>query len=155
MEQIPANAQNHKIDSLYAVLKTEKEDTNKVNTLNVLSEKLWRAGVVQKSDSLANNALALSEKLNFQKGRAKAFDYISNIYPVPNNGHFAITFTGLGYQSITIYDETGKKISTQLLDEKNVNISLNINLSMYPSGIYFAQILTSHGIENKKILIQK
>ncbi len=40
-----AFTQTTEIDSLLTVLKTAKEDTNKVNTLNQLSEKAgWRVG---------------------------------------------------------------------------------------------------------------
>src|SRR5450755_3746426 len=68
------NAQvNKNIDSLFSVLRTAREDTSKVNTLNFLSRQL-RA---ERSDYLqakkyAEDALALSEKLSFKKGIANA-----------------------------------------------------------------------------------
>ncbi len=55
-------AQNHVIDSLRNVLKTEKDDTNKVNTLNVLSEKLWQTGKYDTSIICAKSEQALAEQ---------------------------------------------------------------------------------------------
>ena len=54
---IPAlSAQSHIIDSLKQALKTEKEDTVKVNTLNRLSDKFFRIGLYDTSEAYANGA---------------------------------------------------------------------------------------------------
>ncbi len=60
------------IDSLKKVLLTQKEDTNKVNTLNKLSDSLS----YQDTDSAFNYAikgLSLSRKLNYLKGEAESY----------------------------------------------------------------------------------
>ncbi len=61
-----------KIDSLKKVLQTQKEDSNKVNTLNELSELL----VEDRSASMkyAKDALILSKEINFKNGEGIA-DY--------------------------------------------------------------------------------
>ena len=56
-------AQNHAIDSLRSILKTEKEDTNKLKTLNRLCEKLWRIGNYDSSMADAAQAQVLAEKI--------------------------------------------------------------------------------------------
>ncbi len=78
-----------------------------------------------------------------------------SIYPMPSNGHFAIAFTGGGYQLVTIYNETGAKVFSKELNESNTNSTLSIDLSAYADGIYFAQVITKHGPVNKKIVIQR
>ncbi len=56
-------AQNRVIDSLRGVLKTEQDDTNKINTLNTLGELLWRTGSYDSSMANATKALGLEEKI--------------------------------------------------------------------------------------------
>jgi len=70
------SAQSHVIDSLKHVLQTPKEDTNKVNTLNLLSEKLWRTGKYDTSVICANSAQTLAAKIGFEKGIATAYTNI-------------------------------------------------------------------------------
>jgi uncharacterized repeat protein (TIGR03803 family) len=78
-----------------------------------------------------------------------------SIYPLPNNGHFAVSMNGTGYKYITIYDEMGKVVFTQPLQDESANSTLNVNMSNYADGIYFAQIITNGGTINKKVIIQK
>ena len=79
------------IDSLKKVLLTEKEDTNKVNTLNairdILSEKDYEKLAIQNNKNpdaellqISNQALHLAQKLNFKKGEEKAFKGIADYY---------------------------------------------------------------------------
>ncbi len=71
--------QGHTMDSLQNVLKTEKEDTNKVNTLNALSVLLQYA----KPDSaiiIAQQAYALATKLGWIKGNVLACKNIGVAY---------------------------------------------------------------------------
>ncbi|MBI3500157.1 MAG: tetratricopeptide repeat protein [Bacteroidetes bacterium] len=58
-----SHAQNARIDSLLSLLKKDKEDTNKVNHLNALSEQLWRQGDYQPALQYANEAITLNEKV--------------------------------------------------------------------------------------------
>src|ERR1700678_3178923 len=60
-----------KIDSLEAVLKIAKEDTNKVNTLNNLAGRL-RDINPDTSIILSSQALQLAEKIKWQFGIANA-----------------------------------------------------------------------------------
>lgn len=64
------------VDSLLAVLKTAKEDTNKVNTLFTLSEYCAEEDILQYAEA----ALRLSEKLNYKKGIANSLGNIGFAY---------------------------------------------------------------------------
>ncbi len=77
------------------------------------------------------------------------------IYPMPTNGRFTMAMAGDGYQLINIYDEAGSKIYSSELSDRHSNGSMAIDLSAYANGIYFAQVITTHGTINKKIVIQK
>jgi two-component system, NarL family, sensor histidine kinase UhpB len=61
-----------KIDSLFAILKTPKEDTGKVNTLNALANEFANNNP-DTAIYFANEALALSTKLNYKMGIADAY----------------------------------------------------------------------------------
>jgi len=66
-------------DSLKKILQAQKEDTNKVNTLNGLSRNL----VTRDPESAlqyANNALLLAEKIDFREGKGKTLSLIASIY---------------------------------------------------------------------------
>jgi two-component system sensor histidine kinase UhpB len=73
---IPVFSQTNTIDSLLKVLQTEKEDTNKVNTLN----QVCRFYILKVETGMgflyANKELSLSEKLNFSTGKANSFNYL-------------------------------------------------------------------------------
>lgn len=69
-------SQNAKIDSLRNVLKTAKEDTNKVKTLNTLSSVYSRMSNYYTSQKYAEEALSLSKKINFKIGEAKSHSLI-------------------------------------------------------------------------------
>jgi len=64
-------AQKKVIDSLLTVLETQKEDTNKVNTLNKLSFSLWS---INPDDGIkfGQQAILLAHKLNWKKGEIDA-----------------------------------------------------------------------------------
>src|SRR3954452_21163412 len=65
------------IDSLKKVLLTEKEDTNKVNTLNELSYQLRSDKNTVTILKILKQNLALAKKMNFQKGQADCIFIIS------------------------------------------------------------------------------
>ena len=73
-------AQNKQIDSLLSILKTAKEDTGKVNLLNMLSQHLWRAAEYSRAIEYAADALSLGEKLRFNPGIANAYYNIGVTY---------------------------------------------------------------------------
>ncbi len=73
-------AQNKQIDSLQNILKNNKEDTTKVNALNLLSIQCWQTGNYTKGLGYANSALTLAKTIKaWPKGIAVAFDNIGII----------------------------------------------------------------------------
>ncbi len=65
-----------KMDSLNALLKTTKEDTNKVNILYQLSEECDEEDILK----YAELSLKLAEKLNYKKGVASSLHSIGRVY---------------------------------------------------------------------------
>jgi tetratricopeptide (TPR) repeat protein len=78
-------AQDKKLDSLLTVLRSAKEGTNKVTTLNVLSESLWRTANSPQGMKYAEEALVLAKKLNFDRGIIDAYENIGSHYEYQGN----------------------------------------------------------------------
>jgi len=104
-----ANGQNKTVDSLKRVLQSQKEDTNKVNTLNAISTVLTDSVKYNEALKYANEALGLSEKINFKSGQAKTYKIIASIYE----------FRGDYVTSRNNY-LLGKKIYEELKDKSRV-----------------------------------
>jgi serine phosphatase RsbU (regulator of sigma subunit) len=106
-------AQQHVIDSLCNVLKTEIDDTNKVNTLNQLSSRLWNESNYDSAGSYASAAQTLSEKLGFKKGLAIAFR------------NFGMISYGYGsYPKALEYSLKALEIDKDINDKKDIAIIL-------------------------------
>ncbi|HYV90319.1 MAG TPA: tetratricopeptide repeat protein [Chitinophagales bacterium] len=71
---------NKAIDSLMNVLKTAKEDTNKVKTLNALGLKYWHKGNYAEAIKNYLDGLKLSEEIGYKVGMARAYNNIGIIY---------------------------------------------------------------------------
>ncbi len=120
------NSQNVQIDSMRNLLKTQQEDTNKVNTLVLISDKTWRDGNYDQAKKDAQEAYSLSEKLNFAKGKADAYNDLGNIctnqgnYPEALKNHFAAL-----------------KIRDSINDKKGIGTSYNNigNIYMYQGNL--------------------
>ncbi len=67
-------AQQSQVDSLKAVLKTEKEDTSKINTLNELCSTLSNMGDYSRAYLLEENVLQLAKQLDYKKGLCKTYE---------------------------------------------------------------------------------
>jgi hypothetical protein len=69
--------QQNKIDSLEKVLKTEKEDTNKVKTLLLLGD-AFQTSDPSKALNCGNQCLQLARRLNYKKGKISSLTVIGN-----------------------------------------------------------------------------
>ncbi|MGP8214027.1 MAG: tetratricopeptide repeat protein [Bacteroidia bacterium] len=100
------------IDSLRNLLKTEKNDTNKVNTLNVLSGKFEDISSYDSSIICANNALTLANSLPPGKGTLRgigsALRTLGIIYYSQSNYPKALEYD---FKALTIDQEIGDKRS--------------------------------------------
>lgn len=140
-------AQQKQIDSLFIILKTAKEDTNKVHTLNNLSNKLWQIGDFNQAKKQADVAISLSQKLNFKKGTAKALNVIAIIYEDQND-----------YSSALTNYNAALKINLEIVDKKGIatsygNIALIYRyLGNYPETLknYFASLKIWEEINDKE-----
>lgn len=99
-------SQNKQIDSLHQVLKTAKEDTNKVNALNQLSRQLCLQGYDDSALVVSASAKTLAEKIKFKKGIAQSYNAMAMAY----NDLGDITKAIKQYtNALKIYEETGNK----------------------------------------------
>lgn len=94
-----------KIDSLFQVLRTSKQDTNKVLLLYELSREFFNNDIVG-SEKYANRALFLSEKLGYKRGIALSYTNLGII-----NYYKAIYGVALSYheRSLELMSEIGDK----------------------------------------------
>ena len=82
-------AQNPKLDSLLSILKTQKDDTNKVKTFGSLCG-MYRNTDLEKSILFGKKGIELAEKINYDKGRAICYLNISSAYMFLNKLDSAI-----------------------------------------------------------------
>jgi tetratricopeptide (TPR) repeat protein len=131
-------SQNTKIDSLRNVLKTEQEDSNKVNTLNSVSDLTWRSGNYTQAKKDAEGAFSLSEKIKYLKGEANAYNNLGNIctnqsiYPEALKNHFEAL-----------------KIRENIQDKKGIAASCNNigNIYMYQGNYADALAIQQKGLK--------
>ena len=71
-----------RIDSLINLLKTQGEDSNKVNTLNALSRQVAAGKNITDAQKYAEEALSLAEKTGFKKGISNAHISMGNVFQV-------------------------------------------------------------------------
>jgi len=110
-----------KIDSLNRVLKTEKEDTNKINTLNALAFELQQASNFSNSLANANSAMALAKTLSFQKGVGDAYNNLGVVYW--NQGNYTE-----GLKSLSAALKIGQDINNDMIIAKSYTATGNIYL---------------------------
>ncbi len=101
-----SSAQTHTIDSLLTVLQTEKEDTNKVNNLNMLTSKLLKISKYDTSLICANTTKELAEKIGFKRGLASALLNIGVAYDYMGKYPTAMEYE---FKALAIAKEIGDK----------------------------------------------
>jgi serine phosphatase RsbU (regulator of sigma subunit)/tetratricopeptide (TPR) repeat protein len=101
--------QNHAIDSLKEVLKREKDDTSKINTLNLLSSSLLRLDKIDTSLFCADDAQKLAEKYGYKKGLATAWDNKAYYYWFKGNYPAALEYSS---KALAQNQQIGNKAGT-------------------------------------------
>ncbi|HEY0031337.1 MAG TPA: tetratricopeptide repeat protein, partial [Bacteroidia bacterium] len=71
---------DNKLDSLINYVKTAEQDTNKANALISICRSMSGVGEYMEAKKYADEALKLSQKLNYKKGQAKAYNQIGNVH---------------------------------------------------------------------------
>ena len=97
-----ASTQDNAIDSLRKVLQIQKEDTNKVFTLNALSGKLGYYGDVADALQYANEALFLAKKLDHKAAIARSYAALSSVNT--NAGNYPEAHKNL-YSALNLFEE--------------------------------------------------
>jgi tetratricopeptide (TPR) repeat protein len=98
--------QNHVTDSLVNALKTQKEDTGRVNTLIMLASKLQAGGVYDSSLAYSQKAIKLAGQLGYKKGLADANIEKGTIYDEQGDYSHALESYNT---ALSIYREIGNK----------------------------------------------
>lgn len=111
-------------DSLKLLLKTT-EDTNKINILNKLGN-YYSERDEKQSNKYSMQAILLSEKLNFQKGKALAYNNIGIVCDIRGDYDSALYF----------YNSALKIAKTIGIPELNANVNSNIGLVYWNQGEY-------------------
>lgn len=75
------------------------------------------------------------------------------VYPNPSKGQMNVVLGGDGYSLIKVYDVFGREAYSQLLDEKQSDLQLEVDVSNLSNGIYFMQIMNKKGNISKTIII--
>ena len=74
-----------KIDSLLIELQKAKEDTNKVNIINKISDEYDAIGEFAKEFNYGVEGLAIAKKIDYRKGAANCFINIGNAFWYQSN----------------------------------------------------------------------
>jgi len=111
--------QNPVVDSLKNLLKTEHNDTNKVITLNAISNNLSNTDAYDSSLKYANDALVLADKFKFERGRGDALSIMGNCHFL--QGNYPDSYKN-NQEALLIYQKIGNKngVATSLMLIGNV-----------------------------------
>lgn len=126
-------SQTETVDSLLQVLKQEKEDTNKVKTLEELGWELYATGDYNKSIMYGAQSKTLAEKLNYPKGVSNAYNIIGNSYY--NLGNYPLAVEGY-FKALSIQEKTG--------DKRGISNSYNNLGNIYDSQEKYNEALKYH-----------
>ncbi|MEO6455301.1 MAG: ATP-binding protein [Ginsengibacter sp.] len=129
-----ANAQKNSlyIDSLKKILLTEREDTNKVNTLNALASQFNINLDSMNAATYANTALLLAKKTNFKKAMANAYSSLGLACMNGGNSTEALKFYNV---ALTIYKKINDKTSIA-------------NTYSFMAGLYYGLENLSEALQN-------
>lgn len=139
---VKSYAQKSKIDSLLNLLNTYKEDTNKITTLNFLSNELLNN--MQYSEALirAKEALALAEKLHFQKGQGYSLTMEGYCYDALSSYDSAITCYHLALDAFAACNEKRRigKVNLAIANAYSFMGNTNKALEFYISAYKYNEV---------------
>lgn len=118
-----------KIDSLFQVLRTAKQDTAKVLLLYELSREFFNSDI-DRAEKYSNRALFLSEKLGYKKGIALSYNNLGTI-----NYYKAIYNVALSYHDRSL------ELMTEIGDRKGVAGSHNSKGAVYAQQGNYAEAI--------------
>ena len=121
------------IDSLKSLLLVKSEDSNKVITLEGISVLLVQKGELNEARKFADDAMSLSEKINYLKGKASAHKIRGNI-----------CFEQSNYPEAINNQLAALKILIELADKKGIANSYNIIGNIYTIQGNYPEALKNH-----------
>jgi len=136
---VNAFAQSNAIDSLEKVLQSEKEDTNKVITLNAISEEFrFKKHDYKNALQYAESALSLAQKINYIEGKGTAELQLGKIHENQRN-----------------YPEAIKEFNSALSSYQEINDKKDIGQTYLWIGLCYAdQELYSDALSNYQIALK-
>ncbi len=142
-------AQSQKIDSIIKVLSVSIEDSNKVKTSGLLFTALLQKAKYDTALIVAENALKLSEKINYAKGLATSYINIGVINARQGNLERALEYYNKGLKlSEELNDKWG--VAKVLINMGNVYVSQG----HFPEGLknYFSALKFYEQIGDKNAI---
>lgn len=121
-----------KIDSLFQVLRTAKQDTNKVLLLYELSREFFNNDI-DRAEKYSNRALFLSQKLGYKKGIALSYNNLGII-----NYYKAIYSVALSYHDRSL------ELMTEIGDKKGMAGSHNNKGAVYTEQGDYSQAIEEY-----------
>jgi tetratricopeptide (TPR) repeat protein len=134
-----ASSQIQNVDSLFSVLQTAKNDTNKVILLNKLGIILRNVGNTSKIEACLKEAEQLSQKLNYKKGEADALCELGLFHELQGNYSESLTYQ---FKALKIREEIG--------DKSGISYSIHYIGDIYFSQSELSEKATSKADYNKK-----
>lgn len=122
---------------------TETQFTDAVNTAVGL-QVYYVTGVLRGVESSPSNAVYYG---NYAVGENASNDVA--VFPNPTKN--LVTVQALGLKEITVFSMTGQKLLKLQADSNE----LTIDLSNYPSGVYYFNMATDQGIRARKVVLVK
>jgi len=132
--------QDQNTDSLLAVLNKQKNDSNKVNTLNALSKQFLQAKNITDAKKYAEDALSLAEQIDFKNGIVNADVSIGNIY---NRQGATYYYEGNYPEALKNYLAALKIYEKNEVKRETANALRNIGLLYWKLG-HYADALRNH-----------
>ena len=108
-----------KIDSLFQVLRTSKQDTNKVLLLYDLSREFFNSDI-DRAEKYSNRALFLSERLGYKKGIAMSYNNLG-----------IINYYKAAYNVALTYHDRSLEIMSEIANRKGMAGSFNNKGAVY------------------------
>jgi tetratricopeptide (TPR) repeat protein len=139
----------NKIDSLLLVLKTAKEDTNKVNALNEIGTEFTKAAHFDTAYYYGKIALDLAERLRFKKGISDACNTIGIYYKEHSDYTIAMSY----YRKALAVDRELNNKTGMAKRYGNIGLSLWY-LGDYPQALenLFQALKIAEELDDKKII---
>jgi tetratricopeptide (TPR) repeat protein len=125
MLAFPIVAQQNKIDSLRAVIKTAVADTNKVITLNALTKQLMAANQADNAKLCANEAAKLSQLIINGSSEAPIIKTAKRLYSNAITNLGILEFNVSNYDKALEWYHTALKVREEIADKNGIAVSYN------------------------------